>query len=88
MKNLITSVLFVLVMISLFSCKSTLHTNSYVETKAFVEDTTYVDPYQEAFAVFLGTLSEKERQEVLNGMVYTEEEKNSFLNEVEIKTKN
>ncbi|MCE2712884.1 MAG: hypothetical protein LW688_10150 [Cryomorphaceae bacterium] len=51
------------------------------------KDTSNVDPYQEAFAVYLGTLSEEERQEVLDGMVYSEDERDSFLKEIEIKSK-
>ena len=72
--------------ISLFSCKSTKHANCDAYSKNYVEDSTKVEgynPYQRAFAYYLLSLSENERNKWVEG-AYTEEEKNLFLDSVTI----
>lgn len=83
MKKLI---LLSLLSLSIASCKTTKNTNCDAYSMNTIEDSTKVegyDPYQRAFAYYLLSLPENEKNKWISGS-YTEEEKNLFLDSVTI----
>lgn len=72
--------------LSIVSCKTTKHNNCDAYGSLVVEDSTMMedyDPYQRAFAYYLLSLPENEKNKWISG-AYTEEEKKLFLDSVTI----
>jgi len=81
MKKLIFVSILTLILVS---CKSSSHTPCDAYGNLQIEDSTKVkgyDPYQRAFANYLLSLPEEEKNKWIHG-TYTEEEKNVFLDTV------
>jgi hypothetical protein len=83
-------ILLSLLSLSIVSCKSTSHTDCDAYGNLQIEDSTKVEGYNEsqrALAYYILSLPESEKNKWVKG-TFTEEEKNIFLDSVEIRTKN
>ena len=82
MKNLI---FLTILSVSLFSCKTSKHAGCDAYSQMNLQDSTEYDPImesQEALAIYIESLSEKEQKEWING-TFTEEEKNALIEKIE-----
>lgn len=79
-------ILFLTVLtLSLLSCKTSKHADCDAYSQVNVSDSTEYNAImksQEALAIYIESLSEKEQKEWING-TFTEEEKNTFIEKIE-----
>lgn len=85
--------LSILLGLTIVSCKTTKHVDCEAYSMSptiILDDSTMVDGYNESqriLAYYILSLPQEEKDKWIKG-TFTEEEKNSFLDTVEIKTKN
>lgn len=79
-------ILFLTVLtLSLLSCKTSKHADCDAYSQVNVSDSTEYNEImksQEALAIYIESLSEREQKEWING-TFTEEEKNAFIEKIE-----